>query len=149
MHDPELKVGERVIISRDDYSRINDSNQGEVVKFEQSDDLSYHGSPMYVWIYSVKGDDGKTYQGTYWSDQLTDGGRSYYFIRPEDISRKRGFRLSTDKVSEEIEAKDWTVDDLISYLKDVSRSGRGNYKIPMMHHSKVNLVDDSTKEVFI
>ena len=51
---------------------------GVIKSSEISDDLSYHGSPWYVQIYEVLGEDGKIYKGSYGS---ASGVAGNYFFR--------------------------------------------------------------------
>ena len=43
------------------------SIKGVIISSKKSEDLSYHGSPWYEQIYTVLGDNGKTYEATYGS----------------------------------------------------------------------------------
>lgn len=66
-----IKIGDTVKIHhyvfKEDEKNVV---EGVVTNIEMSDDLSHHGSPWYEEVYTVKGNDGNTYQGTYGEDYL-------------------------------------------------------------------------------
>ena len=78
MEEPLEKGTEVLIINNGndwDYNQdIENYIRGEVIKIERSGDLSHHGSPWYVFLYTVLGENGDTYFGRYGS----------YFITEED-----------------------------------------------------------------
>ena len=57
-------------------------NIGIIESSEESDDLSYHGSPWYEQIYTVIDKDGKKYIGCYGSGLL---GNSYFRTKEDHI----------------------------------------------------------------
>ena len=81
----ELNIGDEVLIFKyipewglhQDYEHFI---RGFVVKSENLDDLSYHGSPWYKMNYIVLGEDEKIYFGNY---QLPHLGNSF-FMTDED-----------------------------------------------------------------
>jgi hypothetical protein len=86
----KIKVGDQVII----HHYIADENKnknlinGRVLKIEESEDLSHHGSPWYEECYTVKGDDGRIYFGTYNMDYLRDGYcQKTYFTKVRESHR--------------------------------------------------------------
>ena len=68
----ELNIGDEVFIFDSIYDNPNYQfdmkkplEKGTVIEKSLSGDLSYHGSPWYVNVYDVLGDNGKKYVGTY------------------------------------------------------------------------------------
>ena len=63
-----LRNGDEVLVfsSYNTYDSLVDSDyiEGVVESSINSEDMSYHGSPWYVRIYTVIGADGKTYKAT-------------------------------------------------------------------------------------
>ena len=57
--------------------------EGRIISSYESDDLSQHGSPWTEQIYSVQGEDGKIYKGTYGSPIIG----SHYFMTIEDFKK--------------------------------------------------------------
>lgn len=57
--------------------------EGKVISSHESDDLSQHGSPWIEQIYSVQGEDGNIYKGTYESPIIG----SHYFMTIEDFKK--------------------------------------------------------------
>lgn len=55
---------------------------GTIESSEESDDLSYHGSPWYEQIYTVVGQDGKKYIGCYGSGLI---GRNFFRTKEDHI----------------------------------------------------------------
>lgn len=55
---------------QDDENYIS---KGIIKSSKQSEDLSYHGSPCYIQIYEVLGEDGKKYTGTYGNGSVLIG----------------------------------------------------------------------------
>ena len=79
----KLNVGDEVLIFdnvRTVKKNIEPFVRGKVFEIYKSDDLSYHGSPWYVELYKVRGEDGYTYSGSYNYSSL---GTSY-FLTEED-----------------------------------------------------------------
>lgn len=67
MESSKLKVGDECFVVRNyklDEYELQILASGTVIKVEQTDDLSYHGSPWYNDIYTVKGDDGEVYNNS-------------------------------------------------------------------------------------
>ena len=54
--------------------------KGVIVSSHESEDLSYHGSPWYVQIYTIIGDDGEEYRATHNSALIG----SYLFRTPDE-----------------------------------------------------------------
>lgn len=67
------------------WDRQDDENYivGTVQSSKTSDDLSYHGSPWYVQIYEVLGEDGNIYVGCYGTGII---GSSYFRTIDDHIS---------------------------------------------------------------
>jgi hypothetical protein len=76
----ECKIGQKVVVLHGaEFNPIQIPIIGVIIDTEMSDDLSYHGSPWYETIYTVKTPDGEIYRGTYGSDYIY-GGNGYYFV---------------------------------------------------------------------
>ena len=83
--DKILNIGDEVLIFR--YIRGWRKNQdyenfirGKVLKSELSEDLSYHGSSIYVWNYTVLGEDNQEYFGNYGHPHFGN----CFFMKQED-----------------------------------------------------------------
>lgn len=70
--EKKLNIGDEVLIFSAIYDNPNYKDvikkpfqKGKVKDISLSDDLSYHGSPWYVNVYTVIGEDEKPYVGTY------------------------------------------------------------------------------------
>lgn len=107
--DNKVNVGDEVLIFEsyynDDYDKginwyypIKPFIRGKVVSVERSDDLSQHGSPWHVTIYTVLGEDGKIYRGTYRHSII---GNSFFYTKGDYVECLNNYiRLNNEKVDE-------------------------------------------------
>ena len=64
------------------YQNSNEGKfiKGTIISSKESEDLSYHGSPWYVQIYTILGEDGEEYEATHNSNLVG----AYLFRTPEE-----------------------------------------------------------------
>ena len=116
----KIDVGDEVLIfSRVDYKYetvLPLYIKGKVVERNRSDDLSYHGSPWYVDLYKVLGEDGCYYTGTY--DHPIIG--SVYFYTREDYIKHLEYVIekNKDKISE-LKKLNKEIDERIEEINDL------------------------------
>jgi hypothetical protein len=86
----KLNIGDEVLIFSAIYDNPNYKDvikkpfqKGKVKDISLSDDLSYHGSPWYVNVYTVIGEDEKPYVGTY---KNCDAGSVSYLTEEDYVS---------------------------------------------------------------
>ena len=68
---------------------------GTIVGRTESDDLAYHGSAWYEYIYTVADENGKRYYGTYRC--ITSVGEPYYFFTIEDYKEIVEYKIAENK----------------------------------------------------
>ena len=77
---------------------------GTIIGRTESDDLAYHGSAWYEYIYTVADENGKHYYGTYRC--ITSVGEPYYFFTIEDykfvFDEQTYLEIIREKIEEEI-----------------------------------------------
>lgn len=108
---------------------IEDYIRGTIISSELSDDLSLHGSPYNVVIYTVLGEDGNLYRGNY---DLPLLGNSF-FLTEMDYIRKLHTRISfcDKKIEEENKKKEkyqQLIDEILKKEKNIPKKKTLNRK---------------------
>ena len=124
MDKKKLNVGDEVLVfdnSRTIRRDIEPFVRGKVFESYQSDDIAYHGTPWYVDLYKVRGEDGRTYSGSYRYGEL---GTSY-FLTPEDYILYLYNKINSNhqKIKELNDLNDKLLDEInsVKYQENVKK----------------------------
>ena len=117
--EKKLNVGDNVLVF-ENYKYISPFEilpfiNGTVVECRESDDLSYHGSPWYVYLYKVIGEDGNTYLGSYRSSII---GNAYYYKVEDYIEYLKYIKEHNENEILELTQKNQSIDELIESMKE-------------------------------
>ena len=113
--------------------------RGIIINCELSDDLSQHGSPWYENIYTVLGEDGNTYKGTYGSGFFGN----CVFITPEDHIAYLKHQISFN--NDKIDALNKENSEYVRMINAVTNEKEENNKLLL---SKEQLDKIKTSDIF-
>ena len=128
--DNKPNIGDTVLIFEsyynDDYDKginwyypIKPFKRGTIIDKQKSDDLSQHGSPWYVTIYKVLGEDGNIYMGTYKHSII---GSSFFYTEEDYIDRLIYYiKLNNERV-DEINKITKEIEDNINLIKGIKKT---------------------------
>lgn len=126
-----IENGTQVFILYDskNYYRKEDETKfvkGIVIDSELSDDLSYHGSPWYVQIYTVLGEDGNEYTATHPSAYIG----SYFIRTTEEQIKHMKYVISKNKEKiESIEGQNKELEESLNLILQSEASKDSNEEI--------------------
>lgn len=104
--------------------------KGVIISSKESEDLSYHGSPWYVQIYKIKGENGQIYEATHQSPLFG----AFYIRTIEGYLAYLEYKIKENKKKiNDIENENMNLSNIITSLSP----------LPQMHHEQQTISSDS------
>ena len=104
--------------------------KGVIISSKESEDLSYHGSPWYIQIYKIKGENGQIYEATHQSPLFG----AFYIRTIEGYLAYLEYKIKENKKKiNDIENENMNLSNIITSLSP----------LPQMHHEQQTISSDN------